>query len=361
MKYTLRETAVIILDSVLGLEYNNKRTIFNEFPNAEELFEGSDRLKNALNGILGESKANTVFHSLTDKDYRDFVLQGLEKYRTECVVLGSEYYPDALSHTDLKPFVLYCNGNKELLKSDKMFGVVGSRKCLPYATDLAQRFSERISSAGGVIVTGSAGGADRAAMDGAINSGRIISVLAGGIAHVYPEYNRSVIEKISEFGLVFSEQPPDYPVKPWMFPMRNRLIAGLSKGVLIVGGDRKSGARYTAEFAAEYGREVFAFPYSLGIKSGELNNDLIKNGCALCDGFDEIFELLGLSEEPSEDASLSDEELLVLNAVKDGADSVPKLIEKTGMKMRELAPILSSLEIQGLVARMLGNLYKAVG
>ena len=298
--------------------------------------------------------------ALFDKKYHDYVFAGLEKHQTVCVTLYSEGYPQLLKQTDIPPLVLYCNGNTGLLKKEKTFAIVGSRKCLPYAIELAKDFSGKIAKGGAVVVTGSAGGADKAAIDGAVESGNLISVIAGGIGHIYPEYNKTAILKVAETGLVVSEQSPDCAVKPWMFPVRNRIIAGLSKGVLIVGGDRESGARHTANYAADYGREVFAFPYSIGIKSGELNNELIKSGCNLCDDINDIFDFLKIKENTEDKISLKGDEAVIYAAIKDGFDDVNKLVLKTDKKMFELAPILSSLEIEGLIVKMAGNKYKTV-
>ncbi|MBO7368657.1 MAG: DNA-processing protein DprA [Clostridia bacterium] len=146
-----------------------------------------------------------------------------------------------------------------------------------------------------------------------------------------------------------------------MFPVRNRIIAGLSLGTLIVGGDKKSGARHTALYAAEYGRQVYAFPYSIGIASGELNNELIKEGCLLCDSVDDIFELLKIEKtETSVNEALSDDERAVYLAIKEGRADVKEIIEKTGKKMNELAPILSLLEIEGYIVKLAGNKFKTV-
>ena len=360
MKYTDSERAVIVLDSMLGLEYKYKIKLLSLVKEPSRLLEASKTVENYIDEAFPEGKANTVKLALFDKNYHDHVFGIIEKYETVCVTLYSENYPKLLKQTDIPPLVLYCNGNPELLNKEKTFAIVGSRKCMPYATELAKDFSGKIAKSGAIVVTGSAGGADKAAIDGAIDSGNLISVLAGGIGHIYPEYNKTAILKIAKTGLVISEQSPDCAVKPWMFPVRNRIIAGLSQGVLIVGGDRESGARHTANYAADYGREVFAFPYSIGIKSGELNNELIKSGANLCDDINDIFDFLKIDENSEDNISLKGDEAEIYDAIKEGFDDVNKLVLKTGKKMFELAPILSSLEIEGLIVKLAGNKYKTV-
>lgn len=360
MNYSLSEKAIILLDSLEGLEYKHKAAILFRAGKPENLFDICLRRGNALNGIIDEAKIQTVFAAF-DEDYAEYTLEKYEKENTTVITRGSENYPESLENISAPPLCLYCNGDVTLLKS-KCFAIVGSRKCPPYATALIKEHSEVLVKSGVTIVTGSAGGADKAAIEGSLaGGGKVISVLAGGIKHVYPEYNKNLIKEVEKKGLVVSEHNPFVAPKPWMFPVRNRIIAGLSEGVLIAAGERQSGARHTATFALEYGKEVFAYPYSIGISSGELNNELIKDGASLCDCADDILSFLEIERKTEEEeVELEDEEKEVLSAIKDGFDDVNKLVEKTGLKMYELAPALSSLEISGFIVKTAGNVYKAV-
>ena len=189
--------------------------------------------------------------------------------------------------------------------------------------------------------------------------GKVVSVLAGGINHVYPDYNKRLIDKVEKNALVISEQPPDYEVKPWMFPVRNRIIAGLAKGVLIAGGKKDSGARHTATFALEGGKDVYAFPYSVGIATGELNNYLIKNGAYLCDDVNDILHNLGIEKTEEKPLDLEEDQLKIYELIKSGTDGVDTLLEASGMKMYELAPVLTELEVGGFIVKLAGNIYKA--
>ena len=360
--YDKDKRAVILLDSLIGFEYKHKIKILSLVGSPSLLFEKPKAVRDYLSECAGEAKANTVLSAITDKDYEKAVFAELESVDAECVTLYEDRYPALLKETDLPPLVLYCNGNVDLLGAEYPFAIVGSRKCLPNALTLATDFARTLSEKGVTIVTGSAGGADEAAAKGAFDSGRLVSVIAGGIKHVYPAYNKNFIEAVAKKGLVVSEQPPDCQPKPWMFPMRNRIIAGLAKGTLIVGGDKKSGARHTAERANFYGREVFCFPYSIGIASGELCNSLIKDGAFLCDDVNDVLCSLGITEETIEEKAieLDGDEYDVYSAIKDGFDDVNKIVVRTNKKMHELAPILSMLEIEGYIVKLAGNKYKAV-
>lgn len=359
MIYDRDSLAQIITDSLLGLEYKHKIRLLSLVKRPADILELPPAADEYLSASLG-NKAGTIRLALKDGDYHAYVLDSLEKRGTVCVPLESENYPFALKQTPLPPLVLYCNGDAGLLNDKNIFGIVGSRKCLPDYNAHAENFSKELTKAGAVIVTGSAGGADAAAIKGALSSGKIISVIAGGIDHVYPEYNRSLIEKVAAKGLVVSEQPPDYPVKPWMFPMRNRIIAGLSRGVLIVGGEKDSGARHTAYAAVEYGREVFAFPYSLGIKTGELNNELIRSGAFLCTEIKDITDFLELKTVEDVSYSLSGDKATVYELIKSGVNETFAIVEKTEIPVYELAAVLSELEIDGLIVKLSGNKYKTI-
>ncbi len=361
MNYTKDQLAIIALNSLDGLEYKHESALLNLYESPSLLFERKDEVKSFLSERIGEAKAKTVMLSLTE-EYAYEAVADFEKYGVFVVTVIDEDYPEKLKHVSSPPLLLYCKGNKSLLRSERSLAIVGSRKTLSFAEALTEEISQSLSALGVTVVTGSANGADKSAIKGALESGNLISVIAGGINHVYPEANRSIIEKVALKGLVISEHHPSLPPTPWMFPVRNRIIAGLSDCVLISSGGRKSGARHTAEFALDYGKEVYAFPYSVGIASGELCNELIKNGASLCDGKDDILQFFGIekSAEISQNLDLTEEELAVYNAIKDGVEDVSLYCAQNGVKFYTIAPVLSSLEIQGYIVRTSGNKYRPV-
>lgn len=359
--YTPDERAIIALTSIDGLEYRHESSLLNLVSAPSKLFDRGEAVKAYLVKAIGENKAKTVLMALTDQ-YVDGVIERLDKKGVTVVTLLSKDYPHRLKNIDTPPLALYAQGDISLLNSERTLGAVGSRKSMAYAEKLTQEVCESLSKCGVTIVTGSAMGADKSAILGGLSGGRVISVIAGGIDHVYPDCNRSVIERVAKTGLVLSEHPPHTPSTFWMFPVRNRIIAALSDAVLIASGGEKSGARHTAEFAANYGKDVYAFPYSVGVKSGELCNDLIKHGAYLCDRADDLLSAFGV-ELPSmaDDLSdLSNEERELLTAIREGEDDVTLYCAKTGKRFFEIAPVLSSLEIMGLIVKTAGNKYKPV-
>lgn len=358
-KYDLNDLAIIALDNLGITDYDKKRDVLKLFNSPYELLTVSDEKLAIIGKIIGENKIGGLKLSL-NREYIDEITDNLDKKSITAITYLSKKYPALLKETPLAPLVIYAKGNIDLLNSN-CFAIVGSRKTLPNSLKISENIASELSSLGITVVTGSADGGDRSAILGALSSGNIISVLAHGHDMIYPESNRDLIEKVASSGLVISEYPPSFPARSWTFPIRNRIIAGLSRGVLIISGEKKSGARHTANFATEYNREVFALPYSIGIKSGELCNELIKNGAYLCDSVDDITFALGIDkQEKEEKIDLSVEESAVYIAIKDGLDSAVLLMNKTGLKAYEIMPILSSLELKGLIVKLMGNKFKAV-
>lgn len=357
--YDLNELAYISLDNLGLTDYDKKRKVFSLFDRPCDLFTKSLEKLRVITKIIGENNIGG-FKLLLERSFVDEIVSSLNKKQITCVTLCSKNYPSLLKETQNPPLVIYCKGNIDLLNTT-CFAVVGSRKTLPYALKFAENICSDLTALGVTIVTGSADGGDRSATLGALPSGKVISVLAHGHDMIYPESNRDLLDKVATSGLVISEYPPSFSARAWTFPIRNRIIAGLSRGVLIISGEKTSGARHTANFSTEENREVFAIPYSIGIKSGELCNDLIKNGAFLCDSSSDILFSLGLDKNQLKDEiELTQEERLVYDVIVGGADSSLQIIAETGLKAYEITPIISSLEIKGIVVRLMGNKFKVI-
>lgn len=354
--YTKDELAIILLDSYDGFEYKHKRAILDGYLKPSDLFTNPSKAIDYVNREVDSRAANTLKLSIS-QEYINFVLEKLDKRGVVALTYVSDDYPKQIMAYPTYPLILYAKGNVKLLKEERTIGIVGSRKTLPFVLHATEDIARSISQSGGVIVSGSAVGGDRSALLGSVDSGRVISILAHGSDYVYPQSNRSLVDKVAQNGLVISEYPPETISAPWRFPMRNRLIAALSSAVLIVSGNEDSGTKHTAKFAEAYSKRLYAFPYSLGEKSGEICNLLIKlNKAQLIETAEDLaigegIELVDKSEEEFEP-----EELEVLRAI-DGQTHVDQIAMATGKKVFELMPILSMLEIKGAISREGGNYY----
>lgn len=206
-----------------------------------------------------------------------------------------------------------------------------------------------------------ADGADSAAIEGAVESGKIISVLAYGFDYCYPAFNDRLVKEVESKGLLITEHTPQIAPKAYLFPVRNRIIAGLSEGTLVVSAGEKSGALITAEYAAEYGRHLFVFPYNIGTASGAGCNSLIKKGGMLTENILDIFSAFGLDfKEPLKQPLNEDEQKLFGLIAEAGEIFVPEAAEKLGKMPFQLIPLLTSLEVKGLIVRLGGNRYAVI-
>ena len=353
-KYTKDELSLIWLNSFDGLEYKHKEIIFDFIKNQDRITDGLNLAKDYIVKNVGENEFNTMLSS-ANQTYLNYVLDELNRKGIEVITYISKEYPESLSQMDIKPLVLYAKGNVGLLKQE-IFGIVGSRKSLPLSISLAGEYVKALSK-NFTFVTGIAEGVDSAVIKSALQEkANVISVIAGGFDNIYPSINQDLFEKVVENGLVISEHPPKVSPKPYYFPIRNRIIAGLSKGVLIVSGSKKSGTLYTATYAGEFGKDLFAVPYSVGVKSGEGCNELIKNGAILTDTPQDVLDFYGI-ENTKIKLELHPEEREILKTLSEnGQMHIEKLSGVLGKRTFEIMPTLSSLEIKGLISKG-GNIF----
>lgn len=354
--YAAWEENCIVLDSLAELTYQQRYQALSGLRSGEPDFE---KIRESMIKNAGESVYNRCKRLFYGQNEREKILSGLREREIACVTYFSEGYPEALKHIPCPPLVLYAKGNLGLLRERKI-GVVGSRRTLPTALKRCGEICERLTDHF-AVVSGLAEGADAAALHGALESGKAVSVLAYGFDFVYPAVNAALKERVMREGLLLSEYPPAVGPQKYHFPVRNRIIAGLCEAVLVVSAGEKSGALITADYALEYGRTVFAFPYTIGVPSGAGCNRLLKNGGILAENTLDIFSVYGLDLKPSEKIALSADEEALLSAIRaEEAAFLPAVAEKLGKAPYQLIPLISSLEIKGLVVRLGGNRYSAV-
>lgn len=356
MNYTDEEINLITLCSFEELSYSQRKALLSDLTSSKPDFVKYEKslIKSLAVGVYNKVKANFY-----DGAYRESVLNELGKSGARCVTCFSEGYPQELKNTENPPIVLYCKGNLSLLNTS-CFAVVGSRRTLPQVLKECKKTAKELTRHF-TVVSGMADGADAAAVEGALESGKIISVLAYGFNYFYPATNRALIEKVAKHGLLLSEYPPEIPPRRHHFPARNRIIAGLSKGTLVVSAGKKSGALITADYTQEYGRELFAYPYSVGVASGEGCNNLIKDLAHLTESALDIFEYFGLDFKPQVGVELSEEEKTLLEAIRKlGEAFITELAEKLQTQPYKLIPTISKLEIKGLIVRIGGNRFTVI-
>ena len=291
-----------------------------------------------------------------------------EKLRERCETLHvtvfpviSAFYPERLKRIQRPPVVLYVKGT--LPDCRYSIGMVGSRLADAYGIKAAHFFAERLAQAGVVIVSGGAKGIDTAAHQGALNgNGKTVAVLGCGVDIAYPPNNETLFAKIIEQGAVVSEYPPGTEPKPYHFPERNRIINGISQGLVLVQAASRSRALITAVIAAAEGRELFCIPGNIFSDKSTGPHKLIKEGARLTDSpedvLQELFPELCGSEHSNLFAGLeasapfsvcSEAQRKVLDLLTGGPQTLDQLVTATGWNVAETSVILLELQLKGFV------------
>ncbi len=272
-----------------------------------------------------------------------------------------ERYPARLAALDDAPLILFALGTLSVLDSSRMLAMVGSRKASREGRLLTFRWARYFSRQGVTIVSGMAAGIDWAAHSGAMEEGETVAVLGFGLLAEASGDQRRMIGRISEHGCVLSECLPEQSARPEHFPRRNRIIAGLSDGVLVMEADRRSGALITAQQAADYGREVMAVPGSVLTRTHEGCHHLIREGAMLAENPGQCLQHMGwqLVRQTARRsyAPANEQEEQVLLALSQGPLAMDALSETCGLTIPELSSILLALELQGVVERLPGSRY----
>ena len=333
------------------------------------LFEAGEREL----AMLGFSRAAAAKIRRVDWDVIRRDRDCLGRIGVSIVPIGTGCYPVRLAAIASPPPVLYCRGDPRVLDCTQV-AIVGSRAATRGGRDRARMLARELAACGLVITSGLARGIDAAAHRGALDAGApSVAVLATGPDRIYPQSNAGLARELLEAGAVVTERAPGTPPLPANFPRRNRLIAGLGLGVLVVEASLRSGSLITARFAADEGREVFAVPGSVDSALSRGCHALIRDGAKLVesvvDVLDEIAHLGGLSRPPvlpqpaATDGSagtggyLGESEQGVLDAVGHDPVTVDQLVDHMGLTANRLASILLALELDGWIEALPGSRY----
>lgn len=306
------------------------------------------------------------FKSFKDWSQIESDMKSLEKNKIEAITVSDERYPMLLLFVASAPLILFAKGDVSLLNSPCL-GVVGSRKASEHGKNLSFKISEDVALEGITIVSGLAYGIDSCAHKGALASGgSTIGVLGCGHNVVYPSENHLLYEKMFSEGLVVSEFFPDERPHAFNFPQRNRIISGLSLGVLVVEASEKSGSLITAIFALEDGREVFAIPGSGGHPQFAGSNRLIREGAHLVERAEDMLEVLenearkwNFLKKPRHFAQTSCKGSQLLNFFPAHNEiSADTLITNSKLAASKFQSEISSLLIQGLIVETKNGRYR---
>ena len=338
-------------------------TWLEHFPNIEKLFQASTEELAMVGMSLQQIDAlRNPDSSLIEKD----LTWDAAAEHHHLISFDDISYPSLLKKIPDPPLILYVCGNKENLSSEQI-AIVGSRRASAMGLQNAELFASHLAQAGFTITSGLALGIDGAGHRAALAvRGRTIGVAGTGLSHVYPRSHRSLVEDIIRSqGTIISEFPLDTLPEAWNFPRRNRIIGGLSVGVLIIEAALKSGSLITARLAAEQGREVFAIPGSIHNPQSKGCHYLIKQGAKLVETAEDILEeLKGMrpmfSPIKSTSFGLNSECARVFEHIGHEITPIDVIICHSGLTASELSSILLTLELNGYIRPIAGGYVRVV-
>lgn len=359
MTDTAARDLTIALSLLPFLSPNRTRLLREFFDPVYTACHASSRLLQGLLSVTPE-QAEQVRNPLTNPEL-------IAALRDRVITLLDDEYPRLLREIHDPPLALHYLGDLSLLATPGI-AIVGSRKASPYALNAAEHLARRLAPAGLTVISGLALGVDSAAHHAALDSGgTTIAVLGTGIDVIYPRANKRLFRRIAERGLIVTEFAPGAPPLPEHFPVRNRIISGLSLGAVIVEATRQSGSLITARMAAEQNREVFAVPGSIFSAGSEGTHRLVQYGAKLVHDEEDVFDELpkevqsqlkrAPAADPEPDSPL-DEVLAVLT--REEASHIDTLAARLGRPPSTIAESLLQLELGGWIRAMPGARYVRV-
>ncbi len=344
---------------VPGVSYKAQRALLAQFASPQAVLAAP---RDELARVAGQEGADLLSRG-PDQKIIDATLCWLTQPGCRLLALGDADYPKALTDIHDPPVVLYAEGRVELL-SRPAFAIVGSRNATPQGLRDAQAFARTLSDAGLAIVSGLALGIDAAAHGGGLaGAASSIAVMGTGPDLIYPRRNRALARLLAAQGCLVSEFPIGSPPVAGNFPQRNRVISGLSRGVLVVEAALKSGSLNTARWALDQGRDVLAIPGSIHSPLSKGCHWLLKEGARLVESAEDVLAELGFTSPAQAKESNRDrvvEEDPVLEEMGYAPASVDQLAQRTKLDAAKLAAHLSRLEISGRIRALPGGWFQRV-
>lgn len=346
------------LSNIQGIGRKKIFYLLDYFNTPENIWNADINEFISIEGIKNETALKII--KSKNKDYVYNLMELMDKHNIDFITYFDKEYPKLLKNIYDPPFGFYIKGTMPDDALEKI-GIIGARKCTDYGKSVAFNLANDLGERNIVIVSGMARGIDTAAHKGAIaGKGKTIAVLGCGLDICYPSENKYIMEKIIDNGCVISEFPPKTSPVSYNFPLRNRIISGLSKAIIVVEASEHSGTFSTVESALENGRDVFAVPGNITSKYSAGTNSLIKQGCPPITNFEDILFELGMSYEEEETEkyinnipdNISIEEKQVFDCLSSEPVSVDYIVNKLKKDITEIQYILFTLEISGYIEKL---------
>ncbi|KAB3531602.1 DNA-protecting protein DprA [Alkaliphilus serpentinus] len=346
----------------MGLtDFKHINLLYDYFGSLQDFWYGKDEyIKEAFsnNSIIAEklikNRNETYLQEITSK---------LTELQIKTLTIADDGYPEKLKRIYDPPQVIYIKGRSEL--NLPTIAIVGSRKATAYGRWAAYNLARELSQWGISIVSGLASGIDSEGHRGALEEkGYTIGVLGFGIDQCYPASNRGLLEEIHEKGCIISEYPPGRQPQKYYFPARNRIISGLSDGVLVIEAAEKSGALITVDFALDQGKDIYALPGNINSGQSKGTNRLIRDGAKIVleaediiQDLTRIYPLENKVDNDMREEILSEDEMIVYNIIKEEPIHIDLILYNSKLDIKRLNGILSILELKGLITQLSGKRF----
>ena len=350
----------IWLSQIPGIGARRFHLLIEHFGSASQVWFDSKNEIEKLTSFLGSNVIHEIINQRNDKTL-DRIKRMMDSSKFRIITLFDDEYPKLLKEIYDPPPVLYCKG-LPIKNHQPAISIVGSRRSTAYGRQMAEKFSYELAAAGVTVVSGLARGIDAMAHYGALKAGGdTVGVLGCGVDIIYPPENRKLFSRMVQEGTILTEYPPGSSPVAGNFPARNRIISGMTSGVLVIEAGQRSGALITVDFALEQGREVYALPGNINVPQSAGTNKLLKEGAKLVTDVQDILEELGLQqknkEKNQEPVQLDFFETQVYNALQEGERHLEELLKETKMDVHKLNAVLTMLEIKGIVKQMPGKIF----
>lgn len=358
------ERDILIWLNSINIGNHNITKLIEEFPNLIDVWYSKKEKLESINRF-NYPIINKIIKN-RNIDYVNNLSETLESQNIKTITILDKNYPSNILYIDDRPNVIYMKG--DILNEDNLaIAIVGSRKSTSYGKWAAEKFCKELVEMGITIISGLANGIDTIAHRTALeNGGRTIAVLGTGIDKVYPLKNKGLYKEITKSGAVITEFPLNTDPFAYNFPQRNRIISGLSLGIIVVEAQEKSGSLITATHASNQGRDVFAVPGNINSLFSKGTNKLIKDGVRplleVEDILEEIYELRELKNQKIVKTKINSDdfseiEIRIINCIKEHPIHCDEIAYKTEINISELNSILTILELKGIVKELAGSIF----
>ena len=363
--YMTEREAYVAFSVFPGIGPMRFKLLVDYFGGAKEAWEAKNSELGKIN--LGEKLLSKFLHFRNTFDL-SFYMKQLALHRVNTLIQTDERYPRLLKEISDPPYLLYIKSKPSMGRIDmeRTIAVVGTRKATPYGVDVTRRITRDLVADGCTIVSGMAYGIDAVAHETAIaTGGKTIAVLGCGVDIIAPPTNAGIYRKLSEegYGAVISEMPLGMRPSKGLFPARNRIISGLSRGVLVTEGADDSGALITARYAANQGRDVFAVPGPITSPYSRGPTLLLKEGAVLVDSSRDIMDTLGMRQKTKnakkdQPVLTNSEETCIMACLSEGAKHIDEIVRTSKLTAHLVFSTLTVLEMKGIIKDIGGKVYE---